>query len=192
MGYKSVAHYLIQNRRSDPNAEKNDDASSPVSAERSLVPFTDSKSFSKESVGVNENDLAGSLKPLPEGDGGQLSVKRSLPFSDVQDQHDNENCLDTMKHIYEGYGGHVSAKRSLPFSDDVQDKNDNKTCLDTMKPLFEGYGGHVSAKRSLPFSDVQNQPEQIDSSETKKSSACSSKPGEDCVARRLRPRHKKT
>lgn len=81
MGYKSVAHYLIQTRRSEIDEKKNADASDPVSAKRSL-PFSDVD----KSLEVNENHLE-SLKPLAEseGDDAEVSAKRLL-FSDKQDR----------------------------------------------------------------------------------------------------------
>lgn len=128
MGYKSVAHYLIQTRRLDAKVEQNADASNPVSAKRSL-PFPVEEALSNESLEVTENRV-GSLKPPCEGDGGQVSVKRSLPFNDVQ--HDKDGCLDAMKPQSEGDGGQGSAKRS-PFSD-VQDTHEKFESLDAVKP----------------------------------------------------------
>ncbi|XP_020217404.1 LOW QUALITY PROTEIN: cell division cycle-associated protein 7 [Cajanus cajan] len=93
LGYKSVAHYLIQTRRS-VNGEKNADASNPVSAKRSL-PFSDVDD--KKSPEANEN--LGLLKPLAEteGDGAEVSAKRSLLFSDEKDQPEKVECSDTPK-----------------------------------------------------------------------------------------------
>ncbi|TKY70528.1 Cell division cycle-associated 7 protein [Spatholobus suberectus] len=92
LGYKSVAHYLIQTRRSEIDVEKNADASNPVSAKRSL-PFSD---VDNKSLEVNDNHL-GSLKPLAEteGDGAEVSAKRLLLFSDEQDQPEKVECSDT-------------------------------------------------------------------------------------------------
>lgn len=92
MGYKSVAHYLIQTRRSEIDVKKNADPSNPVSAKRSL-PFSDVD----KSLEVNENHLE-SLKPLAEteGDGAEVSAKRLL-FSDEQSQVEKVECSDTPK-----------------------------------------------------------------------------------------------
>ncbi|KAG5061138.1 hypothetical protein GLYMA_01G181700v4 [Glycine max] len=92
LGYKSVAHYLIQTRRSEIDEKKNADASDPVSAKRSL-PFSDVD----KSLEVNENHLE-SLKPLAEteGDGAEVSAKRLL-FSDEQSQVEKVECSDTPK-----------------------------------------------------------------------------------------------
>lgn len=107
LGYKSVAHYLIQTRRSEKDVEKNADDSNPVSAKRSL-PFSD---MNNKSLEVNENHL-GSLKPLAEteGDGAEVSAKRSLHFSDEQDQLEKVECSDTKKPL---------ASSSKPCSDSI-------------------------------------------------------------------------
>ncbi|KAK7406602.1 hypothetical protein VNO78_08231 [Psophocarpus tetragonolobus] len=109
LGYKSVAHYLIQTRRSEIDMEKNADASNPVSAKRSL-PFSD---MDNKSLEVNENHLE-SLKPLPETEdgGAEVSAKRLL-FSDGQDQLEKIESLDTPK----------------------SHQLETNKCLDTKKPL---------------------------------------------------------
>ncbi|KAK7309238.1 hypothetical protein RJT34_05802 [Clitoria ternatea] len=91
LGYKSVAHYLIQTRRSDTAVEKNVDASNPVSAKRAL-PFSDVD----ESREVNENHQE---KPLTEteGDHAEVTAKRSLLFAEKQDQPEKVVCSDAMK-----------------------------------------------------------------------------------------------
>ncbi|CAL0311529.1 unnamed protein product [Lupinus luteus] len=96
LGYKSVAHYLIQTRRSDKDVKENEDAAlNPVSAKRSL-PFSDVEI--NGSLDVNENHQWSS-KPLTEtgSDGDEVSEKRSLLFSDVQDQPEKVECSDTVK-----------------------------------------------------------------------------------------------
>ena len=180
MGYKSVAHYLIQTRRAGANVEENADASVPVSAEKSL-PLIDAGGLSNESIEVNGNSCITSLKPQSEDGVGQVSAKRSLVFSDVQDQHDNDECLSAVNHQSRNGKGQVSAKRSLPFSD-VKDQHDkDKQCMDAMKHQSGNDKGHVSAKRSLPFSDMQGRDKKVAFLEVK-----------DCVARRLRPRVQKS
>ncbi|KAK4262244.1 hypothetical protein QN277_027826 [Acacia crassicarpa] len=129
LGYKSVAHYLIQTRRAGANVEENADASIPVSAEKSLA-SSDVGGLTNDSLEVNENNCVGSLKPQSEDDGGQVSAKRSLLFSDVQDQHDKNECMDAVKHQSGNDKGQVSAKRSLPFSG-VQDQDEKVACSDS-------------------------------------------------------------
>lgn len=129
MGYKSVAHYLVQTRRGETDEGKNEDASTPVSVKRSL-PFSD---VDNKPPDVDEN--LGSLKPLveTEGDGAELSAKRLL-FSDEQHQLEKSECLDTPKPL----------------------QLEKKECSDVQKPL-----------------------------------ASSSKPSSDSIAGRLRSRFKK-
>ncbi|KAL5099338.1 hypothetical protein RYX36_003665 [Vicia faba] len=89
LGYKSVAHYLIQTRRAE-DVEKNDDTSNPVSdtdvkkndvsyalsAKRSL-PFSDADN--------NDNKL-GLMQSPTETDGDEVAAKRLLIFPDEQVQ----------------------------------------------------------------------------------------------------------
>ncbi|OIW10972.1 hypothetical protein TanjilG_22779 [Lupinus angustifolius] len=110
-GYKSVAHYLIQTRRSEIDVKENEDAAvNPVSAKRSL-PFSDVEI--NGSLDVNENHQ-GPSKPLTEtGSDGEVSAKRSLLFSEVQDQPEKVECSDTIKPL----------------------QHENVECSDTMKPV---------------------------------------------------------
>ncbi|XP_061341327.1 uncharacterized protein LOC133287682 [Gastrolobium bilobum] len=108
LGYKSVAHYLIQTRRSDVDEEKNADSPNPVSAKRSLT-FSDGDV--NEFPEVNGNHL-GSLKPIAEtkSDDDVVSAKRLLVFSDKQEQLDKVECSGTMK---------LLASSSKPCSDSI-------------------------------------------------------------------------
>ncbi|KAK9284201.1 hypothetical protein L1049_023370 [Liquidambar formosana] len=66
LGFKSVAHYLIQTRRSQANLEENAGTKTPVSAKRSL-PFSDTEAPSDRTESVEGNDdQLGLLKPQPE------------------------------------------------------------------------------------------------------------------------------
>ena len=96
LGFKSVAHYLIQTRRLQTNLDKNADVTKQVSAKRSL-PFSDVEAVSEGSLKVDGIHL-GSFKsqsesedkfegekqtsPIP-GTNNQVSARRSLPFSDI-------------------------------------------------------------------------------------------------------------
>lgn len=131
MGYKSVAHYLIQTRRSKIDAEKNADASNPVSAKRSL-PFSD---VDNKSLQVNENHM-GSLKPLAEteGDGAEVSAKRSL-FSDEQEQLENVECSNTPK----------------PLKLEKNECSDNKKPLaSSSKPCSDSIAGRLRSRVKKP------------------------------------------
>lgn len=100
LGYKSVAHYLIQTRRAQTTLEKSPDTVNQASAKRSLS-FPRTEAFSKDSPEVNENQQV-TLKPQSEeGKDGddfnieketnmqgnphhETSTKRSLPFSNIE------------------------------------------------------------------------------------------------------------
>ncbi|RYQ80495.1 hypothetical protein Ahy_Scaffold1g106870 isoform B [Arachis hypogaea] len=108
LGYKSVAHYLIQTRRADKDVEKSADSNS-ISAKRSL-PFSGLEV--NESIEVKETPL-GLMKPLAntESDGDEVLTKRSLlnhvPFNEsleVKETHveslkpvEKVQCSSTMK-----------------------------------------------------------------------------------------------
>lgn len=110
LGFKSVAHYLIQTRRLHANLDKNVDASNQVSAKRSL-PFSDIEAQPKGSLEVDSIHLQ-SLKPQAEvksedelksekenkmqsspnpGSNNKISARRSLLFSDIGAQSGNLN-----------------------------------------------------------------------------------------------------
>ncbi|XP_045815401.1 cell division cycle-associated protein 7 [Trifolium pratense] len=163
LGYKSVAHYLIQTRRADTDVEKNDDASNPVSAKRSL-PFSDADD--NKSHEVNENKL-GSMQSLAETDGDGVVTKRSLIFPDEQDQVaklEKVEGLDTIEPL---------------ASHEV---NENK--LGSVQPLAETetYGDEVATEKSLIFPDEQDQLaklEKVEDSDTEKPLVSSTKASPD-------------
>ncbi|CAL0331822.1 unnamed protein product [Lupinus luteus] len=104
LGYKSVAHYLVQTRRSD----------------------------------IDVKNHQGSPKPLAEteSDDNEVSAKRSLLFTDVQDQPEKVKCSDTMK---------PPKLEKVECSDTMKPpKLEKVECSDTMKPL---------ASSSTPSSD---------------------------------------
>lgn len=71
------------------DVEKNADALNPVSTKRPL-PFSD--------VEIDENHQALSKSVAEtESNSGEVSAKRSLLFSDVQDQLEKVECSDTME-----------------------------------------------------------------------------------------------
>jgi hypothetical protein len=200
LGYKSVAHYLIQTRRANTDdVEKNDDASNPVSAKRSL-PFSDDG---------NENKL-GSMQSLAEAetDGGEVATKRSLIFPDEQDQlaklekvegldtvkalasstkpspSDEQDQLVTLEKV-EGLDTVKALSSSTKPSPGEQDKLvmlEKVEGLDTVKQL-------ASSNKSSP--DEQDQLvtlEKVKGSDTVKPLASSTKPCPDSIAGRLRSR----
>jgi hypothetical protein len=196
LGYKSVAHYLIQTRRANTDdVEKNDDASNPVSAKRSL-PFSDDASDNK-SHEMNENKLE-SMQSLAEAetDSGEVVTKRSLIFPDEQDQlakfekveglgsDDNkshevyENKLGSMQPLAEAEtnGDEVATKR--PDQIAMLEKAEG---LDSVKPL-------ASTKQSPDEEDQLVKHEKVEGSDTVKPPASSTKPTPDSIAGRLRSR----
>ncbi|XP_062156761.1 uncharacterized protein LOC133864440 [Alnus glutinosa] len=101
LGFKSVAHYLIQTRRLHANLDKNVDASNQVSAKRSL-PFSDIEAQPKGSLEVDSIHLQ-SLKP-------QAEVKSEDAF-----KSEKENKMQSSPNP--GSNNKIFARRSLSFSD---------------------------------------------------------------------------
>ncbi|XP_059458036.1 uncharacterized protein LOC132187663 [Corylus avellana] len=101
LGFKSVAHYLIQTRRLQTNLDENADATNQVSAKRSL-PFSDIEAQPKGSLEVDSIHLQ-SLKP-------QADVKSEDEF-----KSEKENKMQSSPNP--GSNNQTSARRSLPFSD---------------------------------------------------------------------------
>jgi hypothetical protein len=81
LGYKSVAHYLIQTRCSGTDVEKNGDGPNPVSVKKS--PFSDEDNKSHV---VNEKKR-GSMPPIAETDGYGVAAKRWLTCPVQQDHN---------------------------------------------------------------------------------------------------------
>ncbi|PNX66528.1 hypothetical protein L195_g055141, partial [Trifolium pratense] len=134
-----------------------------------------------------------------------VSAKRSLPFSDADDNksHEvNENKLGSMQSLAETDGDEVVTKRSLIFPDE-QDQlaklekvegldtveppashevNENK--LGSVQPLAETetYGDEVATEKSLIFPDEQDQLaklEKVEGLDTEKPLASSAKASTD-------------
>ncbi|XP_050388227.1 uncharacterized protein LOC126805439 [Argentina anserina] len=80
LGFKSVAHYLIQTRRADPSLVQTPETPEQVSARKSL-PVQD---MDEENVKADHNDL-GPLTPLGEqkGDNEMKRKKRTLSFPEI-------------------------------------------------------------------------------------------------------------
>ena len=108
MGFKSVAHYLIQTRRLQLNLDTNADVTNQVSAKRPL-PFSDVKAESEGSLKVDsihlksfksqsevkseedkfEIEKENKMQTTPIPGKNQVSARRSLPFSDIGVQSGN-------------------------------------------------------------------------------------------------------
>ncbi|KAG6666366.1 uncharacterized protein LOC122306418 [Carya illinoinensis] len=112
LGYKSVAHYLIQTRRLQTDLDENADIANQVSVKRSL-PFSDIEVQSEGSLEVDSIPLV-SLKPQSEdktqdelkiekenempsspnpGPNNQVLARRSLPFLVIESQAGNMQSL---------------------------------------------------------------------------------------------------
>jgi len=171
LGYKSVAHYLIQTRRSDTVVEITDDTCNPVSD-------TDVEKIDDASILVSDTDVEkidDASNPVSDTDVEKID-DASSPVSDT-DVEKNDDASNP-----------VSVKRSLPFSDEV---NENK--LGPMQSLgkAETDGDEVVAKRSLIFPGDQDKLEKVEGSDSVKLLASSTKPSPDSIAGRLRSRVKK-
>lgn len=108
MGYKSVAHYLIQSRRSQGVVEADSAIASPASA-KSSEPFSDIEAAAKQSL--------------------QVSVKQaesSSPLSEVEIDHESTDLNDKEMLSTGEPATYGRAKRSLHFSGS-ETPPDNKT-----------------------------------------------------------------
>lgn len=121
LGFKSVAHYLVQTRRLQTNLDKNVDASNQVSAKRSL-PFSDIEAQPKGSLEV-DSILLQSLKP-------QAEVKSEDEF-----KSEKENKMQSSPNP--GSNNKISARRSLPFS--AQSGNLNPPEVDDLHGLSKSH-----------------------------------------------------
>lgn len=104
LGFKSVAHYLIQTQRSQKNLGENPETTNQVSAKRSLH-FPDVDASCEEILKDHCNDIV-MIKPLAEH-------KRD-------DELKSEKENDTQKSSNPDINNQTSAKRSLSFPDVVQ------------------------------------------------------------------------
>lgn len=94
LGYKSVAHYLIETHRAETKPEKNAENTNQVSVKRTL-PFLDLDAASEKP----SEDKIESSEPQFENTpiNAQSSVKRSLPFSEAEEKE--LGAMQTAKEI---------------------------------------------------------------------------------------------
>lgn len=104
LGFKSVAHYLIQTQRSQKNLGENPETTNQVSAKRSLH-FPDVDASCEEILKDHCNDI-GMIKPLAE--------------HKIDDELKSEKENDTQSSSNPDINNQTSAKRSLSFPDVVQ------------------------------------------------------------------------
>lgn len=82
LGYKSVAHYLMQTRRSNPDSDKTAGMKVPVSAKRSL-PFSDFDATpQKDDLSQLDRESSGTTNP-------QLTIKNDFPCTESSKAHKN-------------------------------------------------------------------------------------------------------
>ena len=172
LGFKSVAHYLIQTRRLQTNLDKNADVTKQVSAKRSL-PFSDVEAVSEGSLKVDGIHL-GSFKsqsesedkfegekqtsPIP-GTNNQVSARRSLPFSDIGVQSVNltsaevENGVDDLPGLAKPQTGNSTddqfkgEKEKEPHFTDKEHGDRNKDLKSSSK---------LKKKHALPIVPIPN------------------------------------
>ncbi|CAL9026944.1 unnamed protein product [Prunus brigantina] len=104
LGFKSVAHYLIQTQRSQKNLGENPETTNQVSAKRSLH-FPDVDASCEEILKDHCNDIV-MIKPLAE--------------HKIDDELKSEKENDTQSSSNPDINNQTSAKRSLSFPDVVQ------------------------------------------------------------------------
>lgn len=103
LGFKSVAHYLIQTRRLQAKEEETSDFLVHASAKRSL-PFSDMETVANVSPMLADHDTIALTEsesdPLvQENSTGHVSVKRSLPFSGKEAHVQSVNDICSAENI---------------------------------------------------------------------------------------------
>lgn len=103
LGFKSVAHYLIQTRRLQAKEEETSDFLIHASAKRSL-PFSDMETVANVSPMLADHDTIALTEsesdPLvQENSTGHVSVKRSLPFSGEEAHVQSVNDICSAENI---------------------------------------------------------------------------------------------
>ncbi|KAJ0041127.1 hypothetical protein Pint_28151 [Pistacia integerrima] len=172
LGYKSVAHYLIQTRRSQTNLEKDPETENQVSAKRSL-PFPNTES--KDSLQFDENLL---------GTAGLLAEDRKKEDVNIE-KHNKVQVNPISASNYQ-----ISTKRSLPFSDSEEKSvNDNISVFQLEDNLDKGVKGEQ--ERKLNDTDekhyyTNNIP--LESCTKAKKKRAAIEPNLDSIAGRLRRR----
>ncbi|XXG49248.1 hypothetical protein AAC387_Pa02g3485 [Persea americana] len=163
LGFKSVAHYLIQTRRSQPNSE-DPIPDHPTLAKRSLA-FTDKEDTSEQEKAQNcssEMEAEGNKDDEFNGEKELLSptlAKRSLSFMDMEDRSEQEKSpprtLDLEpednKEEFDGVGKNESERDLyLEMAEEFESgPNSNSSGVDNAVPANEPKLGieHQSKKK---------------------------------------------
>lgn len=187
LGFKSVAHYLVQTRRAQTTLENFPDTVNQASAKRSLS-FSDREALLKDSPQVNENELV-KIKP------------QSEDMKDDKDLNTEKEC-NLQGSSYPSTNSNTSRKRSLLFSNiEAESKNVDSTEVDLKvqnhfglsmpqleKETCNGFKGEEEKKlyHSGNDSDVA-----LDGCPKSKKRRAAIKPIPDSIPGRLRQRRRK-
>lgn len=187
LGFKSVAHYLIQTRRAQTTLENIPDTVNQASAKRSLS-FSDREALLKDSPQINENELV-KIKP------------QSEDMKDDKDLNTAKEC-NMQGSPYPSTNSNTFRKRSLLFSNiEPESKNVDSTEVDLKvqnhfglstpqleKETCNGFKGEEEKKlyHSGNDSDVA-----LDGCPKSKKRHAAIKPIPDSITGRLRQRRRK-
>lgn len=186
LGFKSVAHYLIQTCRRETNLVKSPDAANQVSAKR-LLQFSDEDALSKESLDVNNDNLGSSEPQFEDQSADKFKSHREKKIHSSLNQH---------------IGNQISAKKSLPFlpfSDgplfqnigplDVEHKVHGQCGL--LRPQSENKGDDFESEKEKEMGGTEDVESHIAFSKLKRKPAQTMRPSnDDSIAGRLRQRRK--
>ncbi|KAH7566508.1 hypothetical protein JRO89_XS08G0175300 [Xanthoceras sorbifolium] len=183
LGFKSVAHYLIQTRRLQSNLEKNPDTINQASAKRSLS-FKDSEALSKESLKVDTVDLGTSKLSEDRKDNNDLDTEKENKLQKYPDATTNHQ---------------TAAKRSLTFSYIEAEPENNSTDIDVKvlnqfgfsKPQLEDQrdsGFRDEQEKKLHYTDKDIALKGCPKPKKKRAAII---PSPDSIAGRLRQRRRK-
>ncbi|XP_048335958.2 uncharacterized protein LOC107424729 [Ziziphus jujuba] len=182
LGFKSVAHYLIQTRRRETNLVKSPDTANHVSAKR-LLQFSDKDEVSKESLDVNNNNIGSSEPQFEDQSADKFKSEREKRMHGSLNQH-----IDSQ----------ISVTRSLSFSDgplsqnvgplDVKHKVHYQFGL--LKPQCENKGDDFESEKEKEMGGTEDIDSHTALSKLKRKPAQTIEPSIDTIAGRLRQRRK--
>lgn len=184
LGFKSVAHYLIQTQRAQTTSEKIPDTVNQASAKRSLS-FSDREALSKDSSQVNENEPV-KIKPQDTED---LNIDKDCNMQ-------GSSCPSTSNN------SNTSRKRSLLFSNiENESKNVDSTEVDlkvqnhfgfSTPQLEEETSNGFKAEEEKKLYNLGNDSDiALDSCQKSEKKHAAIKPIPDSIAGRLRQRRRK-
>ncbi|KAF3438882.1 hypothetical protein FNV43_RR17157 [Rhamnella rubrinervis] len=183
LGFKSVAHYLIQTHLQESDMVKGSDISNQVSAKRSLQ-FTDREALSKESLKVNSINLASSKSQFEDQSTDEFKSEKERKKQSIQN---------------EGINCQISAKRLLPFSDtgplsqnmgpcEAEHKVDDQFGL--LKSHYENHCDGFKSEKETEIAGIECFSSETTFSKPKRKPAQTIEPSMDTIAGRLSQRRK--